>query len=104
MKETREVSMMRRTIVVERPPQAPLEVPTCQHHWIIETPRGAISKGLCKRCGSEREFRNSANDYVWEDDSSHSYNNRTGIRPTPKAADYDEVATAPRSDNAARIV
>ena len=29
------------------------EVPTCQHHWLIETPRGATSHGHCKRCGEK---------------------------------------------------
>lgn len=32
---------------------------TCQHHWAIETPNGAFSRGRCKRCGAERDFRNA---------------------------------------------
>ena len=40
----------------------------CQHHWAIETPAGSTSKGLCRRCGEERDFRNSAEDYIWEKD------------------------------------
>ena len=42
----------------------------CIHHWLIESPRGALSKGRCKLCGLERDFRNSSNDYIWDDDSS----------------------------------
>ena len=42
----------------------------CTHHWIIESPRGALSDGCCKFCGEERQFRNSANDYIWDDHSS----------------------------------
>ncbi|KKU86161.1 MAG: hypothetical protein A2667_02835 [Candidatus Wildermuthbacteria bacterium RIFCSPHIGHO2_01_FULL_47_27] len=28
------------------------------HHWIIDAPRGSISKGRCKLCGATREFQN----------------------------------------------
>ena len=31
---------------------------TCRHHWIIETPSGPVSKGVCKLCGEERDFVN----------------------------------------------
>ena len=40
----------------------------CKHHWAIETPAGSTSKGRCRRCGEERDFRNSAQDYIWEKD------------------------------------
>ena len=74
-------------------PEAP-PAPTCQHHWLIETPRGATSKGCCKRCGEEREFRNSASDHLWEADSSGGYSPWSGRRSTPKAYEDDEVAAA----------
>jgi hypothetical protein len=41
----------------------------CQHHWVIETPNGATSGGHCKRCGATREFRNSSEDLLWDNDS-----------------------------------
>lgn len=34
----------------------------CRHHWIIETPNGATSRGLCKRCGTSKRFPNAADD------------------------------------------
>lgn len=37
----------------------------CVHHWIIEIPNGALSKGACKLCGSERLYYNSL-EYMWE--------------------------------------
>ena len=86
---------MSRITVAEEVQAAP-EVPTCQHHWLIETPRGAMSNGRCKRCGAEREFRNSADGYIWEDDSSRGYNAWRGVRSTPKAVDDDGVTAAPR--------
>ncbi|MCH8939499.1 MAG: hypothetical protein IIC27_00035 [Chloroflexi bacterium] len=44
---------------------------TCSHHWVIDTPAGPLSKGRCKLCGLDREFRNSPdNAFYWEDDAS----------------------------------
>ncbi len=31
---------------------------TCQHHWIIETPEGPTSKGVCQNCHEVRDFEN----------------------------------------------
>ena len=76
---------------------------TCQHHWVIDTPRGAMSQGRCKRCGEEREFRNSAHDYVWEGDSGSGYNAWRGARPARGGSDDDEVAAAPSAPKQAMI-
>ena len=46
-------------------PEAPA-VPECRHHWLIESPQGATSWGMCKLCGSRREFSNSSPDAFWE--------------------------------------
>lgn len=29
------------------------------HRWLIETPNGATSQGVCRTCGEERTFYNS---------------------------------------------
>lgn len=92
--------MGKASVIEERrdaPEAAAPEAPTCRHHWIIETPRGATSNGRCKRCGSEREFRNSATDHLWEDDSGRGYNPWSGVSSTPKAGDDDEVAASTHS-------
>ena len=75
---------------------APVEAGACRHHWLIESPRGAVSNGRCKLCGEEREFRNSANDYIWDDDSSSSggYGRRSVVRSTVKAIDDDDMTAA----------
>jgi hypothetical protein len=44
----------------------------CAHHWVLETPSGAMSRGVCKRCGAEKEFPNSAEDRLWERDVPQS--------------------------------
>ncbi len=83
-----------KAVIKERKPVAvaPVETDGCRHHWIIETPHGALSSGRCKRCGTEREFRNSANDYIWDDGSSSGgYGSIRGVRPTPKPVAEDEL-------------
>lgn len=37
----------------------------CTHHWVIEPPNGAVSKGKCKNCGIDQEFRNSFEYSSW---------------------------------------
>ena len=37
----------------------------CTHHWVIEPPNGAVSKGRCKDCGEIQEFRNSFEYSSW---------------------------------------
>ena len=34
-------------------------------HWVIEPPNGPTSIGKCKKCGTEREFRNSFEYNTW---------------------------------------
>lgn len=46
--------------------------PVCVHRWRIESPNGEFSRGVCKYCGAEKEFPNSANDYLWERDVPQS--------------------------------
>ena len=41
----------------------------CRHHWIIDTPNGSVSSGRCKTCGVAKDFRNSAEDPMWDNDS-----------------------------------
>ena len=94
------------TAIQERPESVEtLEKPLCQHHWLIESPQGTMSKGRCKRCGEEREFRNSATDHLWEDESGSGYNSWRGKRSTPAAvADDDEVAASAGVRSAAIMV
>ena len=41
--------------------------PRCRHHWLIESPHGPTSMGSCKLCGAQKEFRNWAYSWLWED-------------------------------------
>ncbi len=40
----------------------------CAHHWVVESPNGAVSRGRCRACGAVREFRNATTDFVWEEE------------------------------------
>ncbi len=34
----------------------------CHHYWIIESANGPTSRGICKLCGTVKEFLNSVPD------------------------------------------
>ena len=36
---------------------------TC--HWVIEPPNGPVSMGKCKKCGTQKEFKNSFECNTW---------------------------------------
>jgi hypothetical protein len=54
---------MPKTIASELTAEQPV---SCVHRWVIASPNGETSIGRCKLCGLEREFPNSADDYLWE--------------------------------------
>lgn len=46
----------------------------CKHFWVIESPSGPISGGVCKNCGEAREFRNSLPMTRWEGEADKAKN------------------------------
>ncbi len=42
----------------------------CAHHWVIDSPDGPTSKGVCKLCGSISEFNNSVPQMQWKEAKS----------------------------------
>ena len=72
--------MVRKT---ENTPEAPVDAGAerqeCHHYWIIEEPRGSVSRGRCKFCGKEREFTNIFTASWWEDDDISSLQRSTGL-------------------------
>src|SRR3970040_2752988 len=91
---------MGKPAVKERTPEAApasIDNGTCRHHWIIESPHGALSDGRCKICGEERQFRNSASDYIWDDASPSGYGRSGGARPAAAQDDDDAMSAAPDS-------
>lgn len=49
-------------------PQGEWAESECQHHWIIDTPNGPTSNGVCRLCGAKRDFQNCMDGRPWEDD------------------------------------
>jgi len=74
---------MRTPVIEEKIYQEEAEEPTCRHHWLIESPHGATSHGICKVCGEEREFQNSASDTLWEGDPMRSISRMGGGSSRP---------------------
>jgi hypothetical protein len=70
----------------------------CRHHWLIESPQGRTSMGMCKLCGAQKEFSNSTGDFLWESEplAELSYGrwgkSRELHAPTGKGAD-DSAST-----------
>jgi len=83
--------------------------PECRHHWLIDSPHGATSMGICKLCGSRKEFRNSAGDFLWEDEpmSELAYGQwgRSRSISAPAGGREEEgVTVAAGSTSSARLV
>ncbi len=55
---------------LEAAPQNPAEQAKCKHYWIINSPNGPTSRGVCKYCGVEKEFDNYTPRSSWYEDKS----------------------------------
>ena len=54
---------MRERVAEERLEES---VSRCRHHWLIDVAGGPTSKGVCRLCGTERQFRNYLDSTEWE--------------------------------------
>lgn len=67
----------------------------CRHHWVIDSPEGATSKGVCKLCGAEKQFSNATADTVWEDEPytqvfGRFWNRHSRTKHPPAVEDCDD--------------
>ena len=46
------------------------EAPTCSHQWVIDSPAGPTSRGVCRLCDEERQFQNFIEGSAWGYDVS----------------------------------
>ena len=68
---------------------------TCVHHWMIESPNGRTSAGMCKRCGVSRDFANATENVMWEHTNTLRSTPGSGLRNIPRPSEVrlsDEVA------------
>jgi hypothetical protein len=56
--------------IPEAAPDKPETGANCSHHWIIESPKGPTSWGICKYCGAIKEFMNYLPFSQWEEGKS----------------------------------
>lgn len=50
---------------VEVIPACPKSKDGSNCHWIIDPPNGPVSTGKCKKCGEQKEFKNSVEFSSW---------------------------------------
>jgi len=55
---------------VETAPEKRTSHAGCSHHWVIESPSGPTSIGICKYCGTVKEFNNYLPYSSWEEDKT----------------------------------
>jgi hypothetical protein len=61
------VNPRRLSAIAPTPKPAVDEIPpVCVHRWVIESPNGETSRGVCRYCGAEKDFPNAAEDGLWE--------------------------------------
>lgn len=68
----------------------------CAHYWIIESPGGPKSRGTCKLCGAECEFRNYVPRQPWKDRPC-----KDPEVPDPPHIETEEPHAGLRKDNTA---
>ena len=70
-------------------------VGSCRHRWVIETPHGATSRGMCKHCGTTKRFPNAAEDAIWESGRGNlrRWAGRRGVARPAKISLPDSVDT-----------
>lgn len=79
-----------------RPQPKPVLEGECVHHWIIESPRGPSSPGVCKYCGATQEFRNYIPFSSWEDESPNKAAAQTGGKGETNQAEEPAKPEAPQ--------
>lgn len=47
-------------------------VPNCQHHWVIQDADGPESLGVCRECGTVKQFKNYLATSHWGEDRSRN--------------------------------
>jgi len=49
------MSKSKKELTIERKSEVEGE---CHHYWVIKSPSGPVSQGVCKYCGAKKEFGN----------------------------------------------
>lgn len=67
-------------------PREDAESSECKHHWLIESPQGPVSRGICQICDATREFKNYIDAISWGEESSQSTANYATADTSPNSS------------------
>ena len=56
---------MRKLATIKRKQPVEVDESSCEHFWMIESPNGPTSTGICQVCGESREFVNYLERSAW---------------------------------------
>jgi hypothetical protein len=80
---------------MERKPAITRELPAVRHsrghYWIIEDATGPVSKGRCKFCGAEKDFRNFLQDCLMPSGETHFERAGPGSYPEAEHMILEEI-------------
>jgi hypothetical protein len=71
--------------------------PNCVHHWVIDSPAGSVSAGLCRICGAHRTFANYVSDFIYEGDSADTLPQGGWKKPVTELVKPDREGTGESS-------
>ncbi len=80
----------RRETVLATHPENVSESTECKHHWLIESPNGVESRGICKACGATKSFSNSWQYSSWA----------RGEIISPRVSELEELYNCSEDDSA----
>ncbi|MEO8538492.1 MAG: hypothetical protein ABI577_02035 [bacterium] len=46
------------------PEELTADTPVCVHHWVLSSPVGGTTAGLCRDCGAAKDFVESARPFA----------------------------------------
>ncbi|MDO8751199.1 MAG: hypothetical protein Q7K03_08665 [Dehalococcoidia bacterium] len=59
----------------------------CHHYWVIDSAGGPTSKGVCRLCGAQRQFKNYLEDAPWDDEKPAARDQIASVVSPAKASD-----------------
>ena len=59
----------------------------CRHYWVIDSAGGPTSKGVCRVCGAQRQFKNYLEDAPWDDEKPAARDQIASVVTPGKASD-----------------
>ncbi|HUS82818.1 MAG TPA: hypothetical protein VM013_06145 [Dehalococcoidia bacterium] len=71
--------------------------PDCVHHWVIDSPAGSVSMGLCRVCSARRAFSNYVSDFIYEGDSADTLPQAGWKKPVTELVKPDVEGTGESS-------